>query len=130
MRPVDEAYWHDYFDTHNSRRFGDLVDNFYAADATFENPKVRAVGREQLIAFLEQSNEFVRIKLIPRVIVSNFDVTAIELECIMHAEKDLPDFLLGPMEKGGDAKMLQAAVYHLTEDRISQSRIYWGRQVE
>ncbi len=130
MRQVDEAYWHDYFDTHNSRRFVDLVDNFYTTDVTFENPKIQAKGREQLIAFLEQSNEFVRIKLIPRVIISNFGVTAIELDCIMHAEKDLPDFLLGPMKKDGEAKMRQAAVYHLTRDRISQTRVYWGRQVK
>ena len=130
MRQVDEAYWQDYFDTHNSRRFGDLVDNFYTADATFENPKIQAKGRKQLVAFLEQSNEFVRIKLIPHVIISNPGVTAIELDCVMHAEKDLPDFLLGPMKKGGEAKMRQAAVYHLVRDRISQARIYWGRQVE
>jgi hypothetical protein len=129
MRQVDEAYWHDYFDTHNSRRFVDLVDHFYTTDATFDNPKIQAKGREQLIAFLEQSNEFVRINLVPRVIISNPGVTAIELDCIMHAEKDLPDFLLGPMKKGGEATMRQAAVYHLTQDRISRAGIYWGREV-
>jgi hypothetical protein len=130
MRQVDEAYWHDYFDTHNGRHFVDLVDNFYTTDATFENPKIQTKGREQLITFLEQSNEFVRIKLMPRVIISNFGVTAIELDCIMHAEKDLPNFLLGPMKKGGETKMRQAAVYHLTQDRISQARIYWGQKVK
>jgi SnoaL-like domain len=130
MRQVDEAHWHDYFDTHNSRRFVDLVNNFYTTDATFENPKIQTKGREQLIAFLEQSNEFVRIKLIPHVIISNLGVTAIELDCVMHAEKDLPNFLLGPMKKGGEAKMRQAAIYHLAQDRISQARIYWGRQVK
>jgi hypothetical protein len=130
MRQVDEAYWQEYYDTHNSRRFVDLVDNFYTTDATFENPKTQAKGREQLLAFLEQSNEFVRIKLIPRVIILNLGVTATELDCVMHAEKDLPDFLLGPMKKGGEAKMRQAAVYHLTQDRIAQARIYWGQQVK
>jgi hypothetical protein len=130
MRQVDEAYWHDYFDTHNGRRFVEFVNNFYTQDATFENPKIQTKGREQLVAFLEQSNEFVRIELIPRVIISNLGVTAIELDCVMHAEKDLPDFLLGPMTKGGEAKMRQAAVYHLAQDHISQARIYWGRQVK
>lgn len=130
MRRVDEAYWQDYYDTHNSRRFVDLVDNFYTEDATFENPKIQTKGRKQLVAFLEQSNEFVRIKLIPHVIISNLGVTAIELDCVMHTEKGLPDFLLGPMKKGDEATMRQAAVYHLTQDRISQARIYWGQLVK
>ena len=130
MRQVDEAYWNDYYDTHNRRRFVDLVDNFYAPDAEFENPKVQLKGRDQLIAFFEQANEHVRIELIPRAIVQNDGVTATELDCVLHAEKDMPDFLLGAMKKGGKATMRMAAIYHLSQDRISLARIYWGRQVK
>jgi hypothetical protein len=63
-----------------------------------------------------------------RAIISNTGVTAVELDCVIHAEKDLPDFLLGPMKKGGEAKVRMAAVYHLTQDRICRASIYWGRR--
>jgi hypothetical protein len=86
--------------------------------------------RKQLISFLKQSNQGVWVVLMPGAIITNSDVTAVELECVMHAEKDLLDFLLGPMKKGGEAKMRMVAVYHLTQDRISRASIYWGRRVE
>ncbi|GKS59633.1 hypothetical protein YTPLAS18_31600 [Nitrospira sp.] len=129
MRQIDENYWKDYFDTHNDRRFDDLVSNFYTEDAAFENPKIQVMGQDRLISFLKQSNQDVWIELIPRAIISNTGVTAIELDCVIHAEKDLPDFLLGPMKAGDKAKMRMAAVYHLTQDRISRASIYWGRGV-
>ena len=129
MRRIEENYWKDYFNTHNDRRFDDLVNDFYTEDAVFENPKIQVVGREQLISFLEQSNQDVWIELIPCTIITNTGVTAVELDSVIHAERDLPDFLLGPMKKGGEAKMRMAAVYHLTQDRISRASIYWGRRV-
>jgi hypothetical protein len=103
------------------------VVGFFTEDATFENPKVQARGREQIIGFLKQSSQFVRIDLIPRSIVINPSVTAVGLDCVMQAEKDLPDFLLGPMKKGDKASMRMAAVYHLVGDLISQASVYWGR---
>ena len=130
MRQIDENYWKDYFDTHNDRRFEDLVNDFYTEDAAFENPKIQLKGREQLIRFLKKSNQDVRIELMPRAIISNTGMTAVELDCVMHAEKDLPEFLLGPMRKGGEAKMRMVGVYHLIQDRISGASIYWGRRVE
>ena len=129
MRQIDENYWKDYFDTHNDRRFDDLVNNFYTEDAAFENPKIQVVRREQIVGFLTQSNQDVRIELIPRAIIINAGATAVELDCVMHAQKDLPDFLLGPMKKGCVARMRMAAVYHLTHDRISRASIYWGRSI-
>ena len=129
MRPIDEAYWQDYFDTHNNRRFVELVDRFYAPDADFENMRVAVKGREDIIAFLEESNEFVRITLVPRLIITQGTVTATELDCILRAEKDMPEFLLGPMEKGDEVTMRMAAVYHMDGDRIARARVYWGRKV-
>jgi SnoaL-like domain len=130
MRQIDENYWKDYFGTHNDRRFDDLVNDFYTEDATFENPKIQLRGREQLIRFLKQSNQDVRIELIPRAIITNTGVAVVELDCVMHAENDLPEFLLGPMRKGGEAKMRMVGVYRLIQDRISGASIYWGRRVE
>jgi hypothetical protein len=51
MRQIDENYWKDYFDTHNDRRFDDLVNDFYTDDAAFENPKIQVIGRDQLTSF-------------------------------------------------------------------------------
>ena len=125
MRQVDESYWKDYFDTHNDRRFDDLVNNFYTEDAAFENPKIQVKGREKLISSLIQSNQDMWIELIPCAIITTTGVTAVELECVIHAEKDLPDFLLGPMKKGGEAKMRMAAIYHLTQDE-SLGQVFTG----
>jgi hypothetical protein len=65
-RNVDEAYWQDYFRTHNERRFEELVTRFYAEDALF-------------FAFLEGANRDVRIDLLPSSILVKAGVTAIEL---------------------------------------------------
>ena len=130
VREIDENYWKDYFDTHNDRRFDDLVNRFYAEDASFENPKVQVVGREQILSFLKQSNQNVQIQLVPQAIIITSGVTAVELDCVMHPQKDLPDFLLGPVKKGDQATMRQAAVYHLTQDLISRARVYWGQRTE
>ena len=129
-RDVDEEYWKDYFDTHKNRRFDDLVNRFYAENAEFENPKVAAVGREQILEFLKHSNRDVHIRLVPRAIIVNPGVTATELDCIMHPQKDLPEFLLGPVKKGDEAKMRMAAIYHMTQDLIVRARIYWGQRFE
>jgi hypothetical protein len=55
---VDEKYWNDYFDTHNDRRFDDLVNDFYTEDATFENPKVQVRGRKEIIGYLMRNPEY------------------------------------------------------------------------
>ena len=128
MRRIDEKYWNDYFDTHNERRFEDFVNGFFTEDATFENPKIQVRGRKEIIGFLKQTNQDVKIALIPHTIVMKPGVTAVELDCVIHAEKDLPGFLLGPMKKGDQASMGMAAVYHLKEDRIARARIYWGKK--
>ena len=130
IRQVDDVYWKSYFDTHNDRRFDDLVNNFYTDDAVFENPKIQVVGRKQIVDVLKRSNKDVHIALIPRVLIINAGVTATELDCVMHPQRDLPDFLLGPMKKGEEAKMRIAAVYHLTQDRIARARIYWGQRLK
>jgi hypothetical protein len=128
VRKVDESYWNDYFRTHNEERFDDLVNRFYTEDLAFDNPKTQANGRKELILFLQRSSENVHIDLIPRAIVINAGVTAVELDCVMHARKDMPDFLLGALKKGDTASMRMASVYHLTEDRISRASVYWGRR--
>jgi hypothetical protein len=122
---VDEKYWNDYFDTHNYGRFEDLVNDFYTKDAVFENPKAQVRGRKEIISYLKQSNQDVKIELIPQTIVINPGVTAVEMDCVVHAEKDLPNFLLGPMNKGATASIGMAAVYHMKNDRITRARIYW-----
>ena len=125
MRQIDEKYWHDYFKTHNDRRFEDFVNDFYTEDATFENPKIQVRGRKELIDFLKHANQDVKIKLIPQTIVMKPGISAVELDCVIHAEKDLPNFLLGPMNKGDKASIGMAAFYYLEKDRIARARIYW-----
>jgi hypothetical protein len=110
---VDKTYWNDYFDTHNDGRFEDLVNDFYTEDATFGNPKTQVRGRKELIGFLKQAIQDVKIELIPRTIVMNPGVTAVELDCVIHAKQDLPNFLLGPMNTGDTASIGMAAIYHL-----------------
>jgi hypothetical protein len=65
MRRIDENYWKDYFETHNDRRFHDLVNDFYTEDVVFENPKIQVIGRDQVVGFLVKSNQDVWIELIP-----------------------------------------------------------------
>ncbi len=130
IRQVDENYWNQYYATHNDRRFDDLVNDFFTPDAIFENPKTQVTGREQLIRFFKQSNQNVKIDLIPRNVIVSAGISAVELDCVMHAEMDIPDFLLGPLTKGSVVTMRMAGVYHLSQDHIAQARIYWGRRID
>ncbi len=50
-REVNRAYWQEYFDTYNSKRYDDLVNNFYLPDATFQNPKYHLQGRQAIARF-------------------------------------------------------------------------------
>ena len=77
-----------------------------------------------------QSGQDVHIELVPRAIIIGSGVTATELDCVMRPQKDLPGFLLGPVKKGDEARMRMAAVYHMTQDRISRAGIYRGQRVE
>ncbi len=130
VREIDESYWKDYYHTHNERLFEDLVNLYYAEQALFENPKVQAAGRERILAFFISSNQDVHIELVPHVIISESGVTATELDCIIHPQKDMPDFLLGPVKKGDEVIIRMAAIYHMNAGLISQARIYWGRHTD
>lgn len=126
-RTVDRAYWHAYFSAHNEQRFEDLVTGFYAPDAVYSNPKVQLRGRAQLLDFFQGANRDVRIDLQPSSVLIDPGVTAVELNAVMRARKDLPGFFIAPLKEGAEISVPMAFIYHMTAGLIFRARVYWGR---
>jgi ketosteroid isomerase-like protein len=124
-REVNREYWQEYFDTYNRKRYDDLVNNFYLADATFQNPKYQMAGREAIARFFQEHHVDVDEELTPVTVIITPEVAALELDGVLSATKDLPDFYVMPMKQGVPVRMGMAAFYHLQGDRIAQVRIYW-----
>ena len=126
-RGVNRKYWQEYFDIYNSKRYDDLVNNFYLADATFQNPKYQIAGREAIARFFQENHVDVDENLTPLTVIITPEVAALELDGVLTATKDLPDFYVMPLRQGVPVRMGMAAFYHLEGDRIAHARIYWLR---
>ena len=126
-RTVDQAYWRDYVRTHNEERFEDLVARFYARDAVFANPRVQLQGRGQILDFLQRANQDVHIDLQPSGVLIQPGVSAVELNAVMRARKDLPGFFIAPLRQGEETSVPMVSVYHMTAGLIFRARVYWGR---
>ncbi len=126
-RTVDQAYWHAYFRTHNEGRFEELVAGFYAPDAVFANPRVQLRGRKQILDFFQSANRDVHIDLRPSSILVQAGVSAVEINAVMRARKDLPGFFIAPLRQGEETSVPMASIYHMTAGLIFRARVYWGR---
>jgi hypothetical protein len=125
MRKVDAQYWQEYFQTYNAKRYDDLVNNFYAEQPTFQNPKYKLAGRQAIADFFKQQHADVNESLTPITVVITPEVAALELDGVFSADKDLPKFYVMPLSRGVEVKMGMAAFYHLKGDRIAHARVYW-----
>jgi hypothetical protein len=124
-RTVDKQYWQEYFQTYNAKRYDDLVNNFYAAQPTFQNPKYKLEGRQAIADFFTQHHIDVNETITPITVVITPEVAALELDTVFSSGKDLPNFYVAPITRGVEVKMGMAAFYHLKGDRIAHARIYW-----
>jgi len=124
-RGVNRKYWQEYFDTYNSKRYDDLVNNFYLADATFQNPKFQIAGREAIARFFQEHHVDVNEELTPVTVIITPEVAGLELDGVLTSEKDLPDFYVMPLKQGVPVRLGMAAFYHLEGDRIAHARVYW-----
>jgi len=124
-REVNRKYWQEYFDIYNSKHYDDLVNNFYLADATFQNPKYQIAGREAIARFFQEHHLYVDEAITPLTVIITPEVAGLELDGVLTATKDLPDFYVAPLKQGVPVRLGMAAFYHLQGDRIAQVRIYW-----
>lgn len=124
---VNETYWRAYFRIHNEERFEDLVTGFYTRDAVFANPKVQLRGRKQLLDFFQGTSSDVHIALEPGSVLVQPGVSAVELNAVMRAKRDLPGFFIAPLKEGEEISVPMAGIYHMTAGQIFRARIYWGR---
>lgn len=129
MREVNEEYWNEYFDMFNSREYIDLVDKYYAQDATFQTPLHSLKGREQIADHFTEKHADVKEHMIPVTSVLTQDVAAFEVKSELSSKKDLPDFHLMPLAEGQGVELNAGAFFHLDGDMIKQVRIYWMKPV-
>jgi hypothetical protein len=124
-RKVDEQYWQEYFKTYNAKRYDDLVNDFYADQPTFQNPKYQLAGRRAIADFFKEQHTFVNETITPISVIITPAVAALELDGVFSSDKDLPDFYVMPLTRGVEVKLGMAAFYHLEGDRIAHARVYW-----
>ena len=124
-REVNREYWDEYFQTYNQKRYNDLVNNFYLASATFQNPKYQIAGREAIAQFFKEHHVDVDENLTPLTVIITSEVAALELDGVLTSKKDLPDFYVTPLKQGVPVRLGMAAFYHLEGDRIAHARVYW-----
>lgn len=125
IRKVDSQYWQEYFQTYNAKRYDDLVNNFYAEQPTFQNPKFKLEGRRAIADFFTQHHIDVDEVLTPITVLITAEVAALELDAVFSSDKDLPGFYVMPLTRGVKIEMGMAAFYHLEGDRIIHARVYW-----
>ena len=125
IRRVDTPYWQEYFQTYNAKRYDDLVNNFYAEQSTFENPKYKLEGRRAIADFFTVHHTDVNEILTPITVIITPEVAALELAGVFSSDKDIPDYYVHPLIRGVEVKLGMAAFYHLKGDRIAHARIYW-----
>lgn len=124
-REVNREYWDEYFQTYNQKRYDDLVNNFYVAEATFQNPKYRVEGRQAIAEFFKSHHVDLDEELTPLTVIITPEVAALELDGKFSSKKDLPDFYVMPLKQGVPIRMGMAAFYHLEGDHIAHARVYW-----
>jgi hypothetical protein len=125
VRQVDREFWRQYFETYNAKRYDNLVNNFYTAQATFENPKYRLEGPRAIAEFFTVHHTDVKETLTPITVIITPEVAALELDGVFSSDKDIPDYYVHPIVRGVEVKLGMAAFYHLEGDRIAHARIYW-----
>jgi len=72
------------------------VNNFYAAEATFQNPKYQISGRQAIAEFFREHHVEVDENLTPLTVIITPEVAALELDGVLASKKDLPDFYAPP----------------------------------
>ena len=128
MANIDEKYWREYYRIHNEARFVELVQRFYAPDATFANPREQFRGHEALVEYFRRAAEFVKLTLTPIEIWLKPGATATELEFTAQARQDVPDFVTGRLRAGQTVRIRMAATYRMKDALILHASVFWGRQ--
>ena len=124
-RTVNREYWNEYFKTYNEKRYDDLINNFYAENPTFQNPKYSLAGRNEIADFFKKQHTNVNEVLTPVTVIITPEVAAFELDGVLSAEVDLPDFYVMPLKKRVEVPMKMGVFYHMKGDRIVHLSVYW-----
>ena len=124
-RTVDTQFWQDYFNAYNSKQYDKLMNEFYAEDAIFQNPKQKFVGREAILKHFQDAHTSVDEKLEEVTRIISPEVTAIELNGYFVAQRDMPDYYVRPLKKGEKQEMGMGVFYHLKGDKIARVMVYW-----
>jgi hypothetical protein len=119
--PMNKTTFLEYIDAYNSGDV-DRVLSYYDADIVFEN-----FGRHQRGAavgeFLRGLHHVIRDFMVPRTIVMEGDMIALEADSEITAFIDLPQLPIGAMTKGEKGRVRMFVFYQTKGDRFSHIRI-------
>jgi ketosteroid isomerase-like protein len=113
----------DYYKTYNSAD-PEALKGFYAEDVVLTSANGVIDGREALLATYGGIISILDDKMTPTRVMADGDVAMVEVEDVLTAKVDVPDFL-GASLKAGQAMTLKlAGVYEFQGDAIKRITLY------
>ncbi len=116
----------EYFRDYNTGDFRMALDKHYAADAVFENTRVRIVGKEKIIDWFTHSHALgYTERVVPVNILIGEDSVAVELDQEFTAYENVPNHYVSALAKGDTIKTSGLAAFYKMEDgKIRSVRVY------
>jgi len=110
----------------NSGLNAEFVNEWFTEDCVVDGGGKPAHGRDQFIAFLDMIRDGVRENARPQRIAQNGDTLFAELDVDFTAERDRPDFLMGPLRSGETITIRCHVVYTLRDGRAAvMHSMFW-----
>jgi len=102
------------------------AERWYAKDIRVRDGFRVMAGRDQLLGFLGLAHDGVAETLKPLVVFNNEKTLMAQLDIELRAQRDLPDYPLGPLRKNDMATMKFFARYEIVDGKIDSIELaYW-----
>ena len=113
-----------YFEEYNTADYEKTMKQYYTLDAVFESPDYKLEGRDKIIQFMTESHKGMTEIMKIKNILADGDLIAVEIEAVIQASEDRPNFHIRPLKKGDSITLRMAAIYGTSDNRISSVRLY------
>jgi len=109
-----------YLEVYNAGDHRALVSSFCTDDVVFEAGSLQRVfqGKDEVLAFLLSLQDGVRDIIRPQVVLQDENYVIAEADMDFHAQKDLPDFPFGALERSEFLTIKVFVVYYLRGGKI------------
>ncbi len=115
-----QAYYKDF----NATNSGDVLSAYYSDDVVFEYQDEKVSGRDAVIGRLDEAWQTFKETLTPINIVVDGDKAAVEVDDVIEAKIDIPEFLGRSFKAGESVNVKFSIFYDIRDGKICHIRIY------